>query len=122
MINKNNKNEIRKRRKKRVQRKIFGTSERPRLNVYRSTKHIHAQIIDDVKGTTLVSVSTLQPTIMEKAKNKTKKEQAQVVGEEIAKRAKDAKVKKVVFDRAGYVYMGRVRSLAEAARNAGLDF
>ena len=122
MINKSNKNESRKQRKKRVQRKIFGTSKRPRLNVYRSTKHIHAQIIDDTTGSTLVSVSTLQPAISQKAKDKTKKEQAQLVGEEIAKKAKEAKVKKVVFDRAGYVYMGRVRALAEAARNAGLDF
>lgn len=120
MIKKANKNENRRKRKKRV--KVFGTEQRPRLNVYRSTKHIHAQIIDDVKGVTLVSSSTLEKDVQEKSKDLTKKEQAFLVGEELGKKAKKAKISKVVFDRAGYIYMGRVKALADGARKSGLDF
>ena len=120
MIKKSNKNENRKRRKKRV--RVQGTSERPRLNVYRSTNNIYAQIIDDSKGFTLASASTLDNELKDKLKDLTKKEQAFVVGEELGKRAKKQKIKKIVFDRAGYIYAGRVKELAAGARKSGLEF
>ncbi len=122
MLSKENKNAQRKHRHLRVRKKVSGTKECPRLNVYRSTSHIYAQIIDDVAGITLVSASTMEKSIADSLKGKTKSEQAFIVGEDIAKKAKKKGIKTVVFDRAGYLYIGRVKSLAEGARSAGLEF
>lgn len=111
-------NDIRKKRHKRVRNKISGTPECPRLNVFRSSKHISVQVIDDVNAKTLVSASTMDM----KLENGGNIEAAKKVGAEIANRAKKAKIKEVVFDRGGYLYHGRVKELAEAAREAGLKF
>lgn len=122
MITKTNKNEARKKRHYRVRNKISGTAERPRLNVFRSSKHIYAQVIDDTKGVTLVSASTLDKELREQVKNGGNVEAAAKVGALIAERAKAKGVSRVVFDRGGYLYHGRVRALADAAREAGLEF
>ncbi len=114
--------EARKRRHKRVRKKVFGTPERPRLNVFRSLKHIYAQIIDDTIGHTLVAASTLDPTIREKIKGKTKTEQAREVGRLLAQKALAKGITRVAFDRGGYKYHGRVKALAEGAREGGLEF
>ena len=118
MIKKEANNVARLRRHKRVRNKVSGTAECPRLNVFRSNSQIFAQIIDDVKGATLVSSSSL--TL--KLENGGNVETASKVGEDIAKKALAAKIKTVVFDRSGYIYHGRVKALAEAAREAGLEF
>ena len=118
MIKKANKNEIRKNRHLRVRNRVSGTAETPRLCVYRSNKNIEAQIIDDVKGVTLVSSSSM--TL--KLANGSNVEAAAAVGKDIAEKAVAKKIKKVVFDRSGYIYHGRVKALAEAAREAGLEF
>jgi large subunit ribosomal protein L18 len=115
-------NQQRIRRHQRVRKKVAGTKGRPRLNVFRSLNQIYAQIIDDDKGHTMVSVSSLDGSLGSKMKGKSKTEQASLIGEEVAKRAKKAGVKTVVFDRGGYRYHGRVRALAEAAREGGLEF
>lgn len=120
MINKDNKNSLRKKRHLRVRNKVKGTAEEPRLNVYRSTTHIYAQIIDDTRGVTLVSASTVEKALEAQLKGKNKVEQAKVIGEEIAKRAIAKGIKKVVFDRGGYLYTGRVKEVAEGARSGGL--
>ena len=120
MINKVSRNDMRKERHSRIRENLFGTSERPRLNVFRSNANITAQIIDDEKGVTLVSVSTLEKEL--NIKNGGNVEAAKLVGAEIAKRAKKAKIEEVVFDRGGYLYHGRVKALAEAARENGLKF
>ncbi len=120
MIKKADRNKLRAKRQVRVRNKIFGTSLRPRLNVYRSVNHIYAQIIDDEKGCTLVAASTLSPEL--KGKDGGNKEAAKAVGDLIAKKALDKGVKTVVFDRAGYIYHGRIKELADAAREAGLNF
>ena len=120
MIKKVSRNEMRKARHARIRENLSGTSERPRLCVFRSNKNIEAQIIDDVKGVTLVSVSSLEKEL--KLTNGGNIEAAKVVGTEIAKRAKKAKINTVVFDRGGYLYHGRVAALAEAAREGGLEF
>lgn len=122
MIKVKDKNEERLVRHKRVRAKLSGTTERPRLCVYRSTSQIYAQIIDDSKGTTLVSASTLDPEVKNSLEGKTKTEQAKLVGEMVAKRALKKKIKEVVFDRGGYIYIGRVQALADGAREAGLKF
>jgi len=109
-------------RKLRTRSKVFGTSERPRLNVYRSLKHIHAQIKDDLKGRTLVSASSSEPEVKGKLKKCGNLHSSQVVGELLAGRAKSKKIAKVVFDRGGRIYSGRVKALAESARKAGLEF
>lgn len=114
--------EKRKRRHRRVRKKIVGTTERPRLNVFRSLHHIYAQVIDDSIGHTLVSASTLDKEIRDECEDLTKTEAAKVVGETLADRALDQGITSVVFDRGGYKYHGRVRALAEAAREGGLDF
>ncbi|MCD7949654.1 MAG: 50S ribosomal protein L18 [Erysipelotrichaceae bacterium] len=111
-------NDLRKKRHARVRLKVSGTSERPRLNVFRSSSHIHAQIIDDTKGTTLVSCSSVDM----KLANGGNVEAAKQVGEELAKRAIAKNIENVVFDRGGYIYHGRVKALAEAAREGGLKF
>lgn len=117
-----NRNAARKRRHIHVRKHVQGTPERPRLNVFRSLNHIYAQIIDDSVGHTLVSASTIDRKIREQLDGMTKTEQAQVVGRVLGERALDKGVKKVVFDRGGYQYHGRVAVLADAAREAGLDF
>jgi len=109
-------------RAKRVRSKIEGTSERPRLSVHRGHKHIYAQIIDDGKGVTLASASTLSAELKSKLKVTDTVAAAKEVGSLIAKKAVEAKVKKVVFDRKGYEYTGKVKALAEAARAGGLEF
>ena len=119
MINKVSKNDVRKIRHERVRNKIVGTSEVPRLCVYRSNTNIYAQIIDDEKGITLVSASSLDKNLNLKNANI---EAATKVGESVAKKAVKAGIKKVVFDRGGYLYHGRVKALAEACRENGLEF
>ena len=114
--------DLRIRRHFRLRKRVSGTTERPRLNVFRSNAHIYAQVIDDVKGHTLAAASTNEKGWGEADNKKTKSEQAVVVGRLIAERAKAAGVEKVVFDRGGYKYHGRVKALAEAAREAGLNF
>ena len=109
-------------RKDRVRKKIFGTSKRPRMSVFRSNRGIFVQIIDDQRGVTVASASTLSKDIREKVKGMTKVEQAKIVGVEIAKRASEAGITSVVFDRRGYKYHGRIKGLADAARAAGLKF
>jgi len=112
----------RKRRHTRVRARISGTAERPRLNVFRSLEHIYAQVIDDTAGHTLASASTIDRDLREKIEGKTKSEAAKLVGALVAERAQKVGIKKVVFDRGGYRYHGRVKALAEAAREAGLEF
>jgi len=116
MIKKVSRNEMRKVRHTRIRENLSGTSERPRLCVFRSNANIEAQIIDDVKGVTLVSASSLEKELNLNI------EAAKVIGAEVAKRAKKAKINAVVFDRGGYLYHGRVQALAEAARENGLEF
>jgi large subunit ribosomal protein L18 len=122
MFIKRDRNEIRVIRHARVRKKISGTPEMPRLSVYRSNKHIQAQIIDDVKGTTLVSASTLDPQVKAQLEEVDKTGAAKLVGKLIGERAVQAGIKCVVFDRGGYVYTGRVAAVAEGAREAGLEF
>jgi large subunit ribosomal protein L18 len=114
----------RKRRHARVRKHVFGTSERPRLNVFRSLNHIYAQIIDDTEGVTLVSASSLDRSISasDKTENGGKIEQAAAVGKLVAERALDKDITQIVFDRGGYKYHGRIKALAEASREAGLKF
>ena len=120
MFNKVDRKANREKRHLRVRKKISGTPERPRLSVYRSEKNIYAQIIDDVNAVTLVSASTLDKDLNLKVGGN--KEAAKLVGELIAKRAVDKGITEVVFDRGGYLYHGRIKELAEAAREAGLKF
>jgi large subunit ribosomal protein L18 len=120
MIKKVSRNEMRLERHNRIRKDLSGTADRPRLNVFRSNANITAQIIDDEKGVTLVSASTLEKEL--KITNGGNVEAAKLIGAEIAKRAKKAKITKVVFDRGGYLYHGRVKALAEAARENGLEF
>lgn len=112
----------RKRRHVRVREKVVGTPQRPRLNVYRSLNHIYAQIIDDSQGHTLLAVSTLDPSLRTGLAGKSKTEQAAQVGKAVAELALQAGVTQVVFDRGGYKYHGRVKALAEASREGGLQF
>lgn len=119
MISKKDRNEARIKRHRRVRKNISGTAERPRLNVFRSLNHIYAQIIDDTKGITLVSASTMDKEFKEYGGNC---EAAKAVGKMVAQKALEKGIKAVVFDRGGYVYHGRVASLAEGAREGGLDF
>lgn len=122
MIKKPNSNEARLRKHTRVRKKVSGTSERPRLNVFRSLNHIYAQIIDDTTGTTIVAASTLDQAIKGKIAYGGNKDAAKEVGKLIAQKALDKGIKLVVYDRGGYIYHGRVKELAEAAREAGLEF
>lgn len=119
MISKKDREESRLKRHRRVRKNLSGTTERPRLAVYRSEKNIYAQIIDDVKAITLVSASTLDKNFEGLGSNK---EAAKKVGELVAKKALENGIKTVVFDRGGYIYHGRVKELADAAREAGLEF
>lgn len=122
MINKIDKNSVRQVRHKRVRNKVVGSSVKPRLCVYRSLSQIYAQIIDDEKGVTLASESTLEKPISALCEGKSKTEQAKIVGTEIAKKALEQNISEVVFDRGGYLYIGRVQALADGAREAGLKF
>ncbi len=122
MISKIDKNSVRQRRHARVRKHISGTAETPRLNVYRSLNHIYVQIIDDVKGVTLASASTMEKAIKEKIADMTKTQAAKVVGQAAAERAKEKGIETVVFDRGGYLYTGRVKAVADGAREAGLKF
>lgn len=120
MFKKQDRKQARVRRHLRVRKKVFGTTEIPRLAVYRSEKNIYAQIIDDVNGLTLVCASSLDKDFTGKAGSN--KEAAKLVGQLVAKKAAEKGINKVVFDRGGYVYHGRVQELADGAREAGLDF
>ena len=122
MISKKDKNADRIIRHARVRKKVSGTAERPRLSVYRSTNHIYAQLIDDVKGNTLCACSTEEKAVKALLDGKTKVEQAKIVGTELAKKATAKGIENVVFDRGGYLYIGRVQALAEGAREGGLKF
>lgn len=110
------------RRKKRIRKKVFGTTERPRLSIYRTASHIYAQVIDDSAGTTLVSASTLTEAIRGTEGHKGNIAAAEQVGKLLAERALAAKITRVVFDRNGFLYHGRVKALADAAREGGLEF
>ncbi len=116
MITQTKRNEIRQRIHKRIREKLAGTAERPRLNVYRSVSHIYAQVVDDQTGRTLVSASTI------KLKSGGNVAAAKEIGKLVAERAVEKGIKKVVFDRGGYLYHGRIKALADAAREAGLEF
>ena len=122
MITKINKNQDRKKRHKRVRGKVSGTAQSPRLCVYRSLNHIYVQVIDDTVGNTLAAASTLDKELKGSLAGKTKNEQAKMGGELIAKKAMAKGVETVVFDRGGYLYTGRVQSLADGAREGGLKF
>lgn len=122
MAKKVSRSEARVRRHRRVRRKIYGTPNRPRLNVFRSLNEIYAQVINDLEGHTIVSASTIDTDLREELEGLTKKEQAKLVGQEIAERALEEGIEKVVFDSGGYKYIGRVQALAEGAREAGLKF
>jgi large subunit ribosomal protein L18 len=120
MIRKISKNEIRERVHIRIRKKLRGTTERPRLTVFRSTAHIYAQVIDDTKGVTLVAASSTEKA--EKKVTGGNLAAAKEIGKRVAERAKESGIVKVVFDRGGYIYHGRVKALADAAREAGLEF
>ncbi|AJY75286.1 50S ribosomal protein L18 [Paenibacillus beijingensis] len=122
MITKGDKNKARLKRHLRVRKKINGTTERPRLSIFRSSKHIYAQLIDDIQGVTIASASTLDKEIAAEISNGGNIESARKVGELVAKRAKEKGFENVVFDRGGYLYHGRIQALADAAREAGLQF
>jgi large subunit ribosomal protein L18 len=114
--------ELRLRRHSRVRKRVAGSTERPRLSVFRSNVHIYAQVIDDIAGRTLAAASTVEKDVAGSVDGQTKTEQAKAIGKLIAERAKAAGIEKVVFDRGGFKYHGRVQALADAAREAGLDF
>jgi large subunit ribosomal protein L18 len=113
------KNEIRLRIHKRIRRKVAGTEQRPRLAIFRSVNHIYAQLIDDEKGNTIASAGSIEKDLGGKGGNV---EGAKLIGQKVAERAKEKGITKVVFDRGGYLYHGRVKALADAAREAGLEF
>ena len=112
----------RERRHIRVRKQLFGTTQRPRLNVFKSLSQIYAQIIDDIEGNTLVSASTIDKDLREQVKGMKKSEQAKAVGKAVAERAKSKGISAVVFDRGGFRYVGRVKALADGAREGGLQF
>lgn len=122
MISKIDKNAVRQKRHSRVRRNLSGTAEAPRLNVYRSLNHIYVQVIDDTKGVTIASASTMEKAVKAQVAEMTKVEAAKVVGKLAGERAKAKGIEAVVFDRGGYLYTGRVKAVAEGAREAGLNF
>jgi large subunit ribosomal protein L18 len=122
MIKQKDRNESRRRRHLRIRRGVRGAADRPRLSVFRSLAHIYAQVIDDQRNSTLVAASSLDPEIRTEAGNAKKAEAGRLVGRLIARRAKEKGVRRVVFDRGGYLYHGRVKALAEGAREGGLEF
>ncbi|MGM0555970.1 MAG: 50S ribosomal protein L18 [Myxococcota bacterium] len=122
MLKKTKLKDKRFRRKRSIRKKIFGTPERPRLTVYRSNQHIYAQLVDDIAGHTLASASTVDSEARDELADLEKVEQAEAVGKLIAERAKEQGVEKVVFDRNGFIYHGRIAAIADGAREAGLKF
>ena len=116
------KQDIRERRKRGTRGRIAGSAQRPRLTVFRSNKHIYAQVVDDDSATSLVAASTLSKELSEQLKGKSKLEKAKLVGAMVAKGCQEKGISRVVFDRNGYLYHGRIRGVAEGAREAGLDF
>lgn len=122
MVSKVNRSDVRKNKHRRLRSRLSGTPERPRLAVFRSNNHMYAQIIDDVAGNTIVSASTLQGDVKEGLDKTNNVAAAAKLGEVIAKKALDNGIKEVVFDRGGYIYQGKVKALADAAREAGLQF
>lgn len=122
MITKIDKNEERLRRHTRVRKKISGTAETPRMSVYRSLNHIYVQVIDDVKGVTLCSASTMEKDVKAEIAEMSKSDAAKLVGKKVAEKALALGIKAVVFDRGGYLYTGRVQAVADGAREAGLNF
>ena len=122
MITKQDRNKIRRKRHLRVRNKLQGTTLRPRLNVFRSTKHIYAQVIDDANGVTIASASSMDPELKDSITNGGNVDAAKKVGELVAKRALEKGLTEVVFDRGGYLYHGRIQALADGAREAGLKF
>jgi len=118
----NPKTRARLKRKKRIRKRVHGTSDKPRLSVFRSARHIYAQVIDDVSGNTLAAASSLEKIVKERADIGDKKAVAGQIGKLIAERAQDKGVKKVVFDRGGFLYHGRIKALSEGAREGGLVF
>lgn len=122
MISKQDRNQVRKKRHLRVRNKLEGTTLRPRLNVFRSSKHIYAQVIDDANGVTVASASSLDPELKDSISNGGNVDAAKKVGELVAKRALEKGLSEVVFDRGGYLYHGRIQALADGAREAGLKF
>ena len=122
MINKESRNVIRQKKHLKIRNRFSGTAERPRLAVYRSNNHVYAQVIDDTVGKTLVSASTVEKKIASELEKTNNVEAAAYVGKVVAERAMAANIKEVVFDRGGFIYTGKVKALAEAAREAGLVF
>ncbi|NLK21361.1 MAG: 50S ribosomal protein L18 [Epulopiscium sp.] len=122
MIKKESRSKVRAKKHLKIRNKFYGTAQRPRLAVFRSDKHIYAQLIDDEQGNTLVSASTVEKDIVAKVEKTSNLEAAKVVGELVARRALDKGLNEVVFDRGGYIYHGKVKALADAAREAGLQF
>lgn len=122
MVNKKSRAEVRAKKHKRMRFSLAGTAERPRLSVFRSNNHIYAQVIDDAAGRTLVAASTMEKAISAELKKTNDTEAAAAVGKAIGKKAKDAGINEVVFDRGGYIYQGKIQALADAAREAGLEF
>jgi large subunit ribosomal protein L18 len=122
MAVRNKREASRLRRKRSIRRRISGTSDRPRLSVFRSSKHIYAQVIDDVSGETLVSASTQSPELKDELQGKKKSEKAVLVGQLVAKKSLEREINKVVFDRNGFIYHGRVKAVADGAREGGLQF
>jgi len=122
MLKRADRNTLRRRRHLRLRRRMAGGPERPRLAVFRSLSHIYAQIVDDARGQTLATASTLDAELRESLKGKHKSEASKMVGALLAQRAAAKGIRRVVFDRAGYAYHGRVKALADGARGAGLDF
>jgi large subunit ribosomal protein L18 len=122
MALKNKRQASRLRRKRSIRRRISGTAARPRLSVFRSSKHIYAQLIDDVSGETLVSASTQSPELREELQGKKKSEKAVLVGQLVAKKSLEREINKVVFDRNGFIYHGRIKAVADGAREGGLLF
>ena len=122
MVSKESRSKVRAKKHMRIRNRFSGTAERPRLAVFRSNSHVYAQVIDDVNGKTLVSASTLEKDIKAELKNTDDIEAASKIGDVVAKRALEKGIKTVVFDRGGYIYHGKVQALADAAREAGLEF
>jgi len=122
MSSTNPKEVARMKRKARIRKRMLGTTERPRLSVFRSARHIYAQIIDDRAGATLATASTIEPAFKEQSKFESKVAAAVYVGKLVAQRALEKGVKKVVFDRNGFLYHGRIKAISDGAREAGLDF
>ena len=122
MVKKTSRSEVRENKHRRIRSRLSGTPEKPRLSVFRSNNHMYAQVIDDEAGNTIVSASTVQADVKKGLDKTNNVEAAKKLGEVIAKKALDNGIKTVVFDRGGYIYQGKVKALAEAARKAGLDF